>query len=87
MLKANKEETTGISALSQGLNKDAISTQNSQGLVGDLVALSQVRQKVVARNFAIFVLQLWQKVYKCVVENDRRIREEYVGWPSRSDQS
>jgi hypothetical protein len=86
MLKTNKEETTGISALSQGLNKDAISTQNSQGLVGDLVALSQVRQKVIARNFAIFVLQLWQKVYKCVVENDKRIRDEYVnGQPVQID--
>ena len=78
MLKQNKEETTGISALSQGLNKDAISTQNSQGLVGDLVALSQVRQKVVARNFAKFVMDLWVKVYRCVVENDRRERIEEV---------
>ncbi len=79
MLKMNKEETTGISALSQGLNKDAISTQNSQGLVGDLVALSQVRQKVVARNFAIFVLQLWHKVHRCVVENDNVARKEMLG--------
>jgi hypothetical protein len=78
MLKQNKEETTGISALSQGLNKDAISTQNSQGLVGDLVALSQVRQKVVARNFAMFVLELWEKVYKCIVENDSLDRIEQV---------
>lgn len=78
MLKTNKEETTGISALSQGLNKDAISSQNSQGLVENLVNLAQVRQKIVARNFAIFVLQLWQKVYKVVVENDRRMREEPI---------
>jgi hypothetical protein len=69
MLKQNKEETTGISALSQGLNKDAISSQNSQGMIGDLVALSQVRQKVVARNFAMFVLELWQKVYKVLKDN------------------
>ena len=39
MLKSNKEESTGISALSQGLNKDAISTQNSAALVDNLVDL------------------------------------------------
>lgn len=78
MLKDNKEEQTGISSLSQGLNKDAISTQNSQGLVGDMVALSQVRQKVVARNFAQFVMELYVKVYRCVVENDKRKRIEEV---------
>ena len=75
MLKENKEERTGISSLSQGLNKDAISTQNSQGLVGDLVALSQVRQKVIARNFANgFLVPLYLKVYRTVVENDKQER-------------
>lgn len=72
MLKENKEETTGISALSQGMNKEAISTQNSEGLVDNLVSLSQVRQRVMARNFARgFLTELYMKVYRLVVENEK----------------
>jgi ribosomal protein L29 len=72
MLKGNKEETTGLSSLSQGLNKDAISSQNSQGLVNDLVSLSQVRQKIIARNFAVFISDLFLKARKLVLENESR---------------
>ncbi len=71
MLKANKEESTGISALSQGLNKDAVSNQNSQGLVQDLVTLSQGRQKIIARNFAFdYLIPLYLEVYRLVLENE-----------------
>lgn len=70
LLKANKEETTGTSSLSQGLNKDAISTQNSQGMVQDLVTLSKQRAKVVARNFAHFLAELYIEVYRLTLEND-----------------
>jgi hypothetical protein len=73
MLKANKEESTGISSLSQGLNKDAISTQNSQGLIDNLVTLSQQRQKIVARNFALnFLAPLFLEVYRLVLENEKQ---------------
>lgn len=72
MLKANKEESTGISSLSQGLNKDAVSTQNSQGLIQDLVTLSQQRQKIVARNFADAVVRLYLEVYRLVLENESK---------------
>lgn len=72
MLKGNKEETTGISSLSQGLNKDAISSQNSQGLVDNLVTLSQVRQKIIARNFACFLSDLFLKARKLILENETR---------------
>jgi len=72
MLKSNKEETTGLSSLSQGLNKDAISSQNSQGMVNDLVNLSQVRQKIIARNFAMFVFDLFLACRKLVIENQTR---------------
>jgi flagellar basal body rod protein FlgB len=68
MLKDNKEENTGMSSLSQGLNKDAISSQNSQGLVEGLVTLSQVRQKVIARNFANVLGELYRKVRKLSIE-------------------
>lgn len=72
VLKANKEETTGTSSLSQGLNKDAISTQNSQGMVEDLVDLSKQRAKMIARNLAHFLQELWFEIYHLVLENDDR---------------
>lgn len=72
MLKGSKEETTGISSLSQGLNKDAISSQNSQGLVNDLITVSQTRQKIIARNFANFLSALFLKARKLVLENESR---------------
>ena len=72
MLKQNKEESTGISSLSQGLNKDAVSNQNSQGLVQDLVTLSQGRQKIIARNFANgWLIPLFLEVYRLVLENEK----------------
>lgn len=70
MIKSNKEETTGTSSLSQGLNKDAISTQNSQGMVEGLVQLSKQRAKVIARNFAQFLADLYLEVYQLTIEND-----------------
>lgn len=73
LIKSANEETTGISALSQGLNKDAISSQNSQGLVNDLVNMSQTRQKVIARNFAEnFLVPLYLKVYNIVLAKEKR---------------
>ena len=45
-------ELTGVSRLSQGLNKDAISKQNSAAMVEQLTTMSQQRQKIIARNFA-----------------------------------
>lgn len=75
MLQANKEERTGISSLSQGLNKDAISKQNSQGMVQDLVSLSQVRQKIMARNFAEqFLVPLYLKVHRLAIANEKTER-------------
>jgi hypothetical protein len=73
MLKMNNEQTTGISALSQGLDKNAISQQNSQGLVQDLVTLSQTRQKIVARNFAMdFLIPLYLEVYRLTIAHDKQ---------------
>lgn len=69
MLKSNKEESTGISALSQGLNKEAISTQNSSALVDNMVTLSQTRQKIIARNFAKFLADVYIGIYTLVLEN------------------
>lgn len=73
MLSDRREKLTGISDLSQGLNKDAISKQNSQEMVNDLISVSQIRQKIVARNFAEgFLRDLYTEVYMLVVENESR---------------
>lgn len=72
LLDADKEEATGVSQLSQGMNKDAISKQNSAGLVENLVSLSQQREKIIARNFANqFVKPLFLEVYRLVVSHER----------------
>jgi hypothetical protein len=73
LLDEDKEETTGVSKMSQGLNKDAVSKQNSQGMVEQLVGLSQQRQKIIARNFANqFLIPLYLEVYKLVIENEEQ---------------
>lgn len=82
-IKTQSEETTGISGLSQGLNKDAVSTQNSDAMIERLVGLSQTRQKVIARNFANgFLIPLYLKVYNLVIakENKKKIVELAGNW-------
>lgn len=64
LLDEDKEEVTGVSKLSQGLNKDAVSKQNSAGMVENLVGLSQQRSKIIARNFAVFIKELYLEVYR-----------------------
>jgi hypothetical protein len=72
-LKDRKEESTGISSLSQGLNKDAISKQNAQGLVDQLVTLSATRQKICARNFAYgFFTELMLEVIRLAIIHDKK---------------
>jgi len=72
LLDEDKEEVTGVSRLSQGLNKDAVSKQNSQAMVNDLVSLSQQREKIIARNFACFVKELYLRVYELVLANEKK---------------
>ena len=75
MLDEDKEDTTGVSKMSQGLNKDALSKQNSAALVEQLATMSQQRQKIIARNFATqFVKPLFQEVYQLVCENESQER-------------
>ena len=84
MLDEDKEDTTGVSRLSQGTNKDAVSKQNSAAMVEQLATMSQQRQKIIARNFANnFLKPLYQEIYQLCVENetDEKIVElagEYV---------
>jgi hypothetical protein len=75
MLDEDKEDVTGVSRLSQGLNKDAISNQNSQGMVEQLIGASMQRQKTMARAFASqFLGPLFLEVYRLAVENEKRER-------------
>lgn len=96
LLDDDKEETTGISKLSQGLNKDAISSQNSNDMVMGLVGLSQGRQKMIARNFANgFLKDLFLEVYLLMIENEtpeniqavtgRPLKVEPGSWPELRD--
>lgn len=79
MLKTDKEEKIGISALSQGLDKDAISKQNSGDMIHELITVSQLRQKIVARNFAEnFLRELYTDVYRLVLENESREKMKMV---------
>ena len=71
LLDEDKEEFTGTSKLSQGLNKDAISKQNSAAMVEQLATMSQQRQKIIARNFANqFIKPLFHEVSRLCVENE-----------------
>lgn len=71
-LDNDKEQLTAVSKLSQGLNKDVISKQNSADMVQTMMGSSQTRQKVIARNFATnFMAELFLKVYQLVIENEK----------------
>ena len=95
MVDQAREDTTGISRLSQGLDKGALSHQNSQGLVEQLTNNGQTRSKVMARRFAVqFLAPLYLKVYAVGIENDKQrmldINGSYVEvtpqqWRRRSD--
>ena len=80
MVDQAREDTTGISRLSQGLDKGALSHQNSAGLVEQLTSNSQVRSKVMARHFASqFLAPLYLKIYAVGIENDRERMLEVGG--------
>ncbi len=96
MLQDRREKLTGISELSQGLNKDAVSKQNSAEMVQDLISVSQIRQKIVARNFAEgFLRALYTEVYRLVVENENRqkiikvaggwVPVDFTAWPESAE--
>ncbi|API58459.1 hypothetical protein BSL82_03380 [Tardibacter chloracetimidivorans] len=75
MLDEDKEDSTGVSRLSQGLNKDAVSNQNSDAMVERLMSASMQRQKIMARQFANqFLKPLYLEVYQLVIENEKNER-------------
>ena len=86
LLTQNNEKSTGISSLSQGLNKDAISTQNSKGLVDNMMRASGQRGKIMARNFAFnFLVPLMIEIVRLgILYKDQRIIE-VAGVPMQID--
>lgn len=87
LLDASNEKSTGISALSQGLNKDAISTQNSQGLVDNMMKASGQRGKIIARNFANgFLVPLMIEVIRLAILHVKQPEFiEVAGMPLQCD--
>lgn len=73
LLDSQRDAQTGMSQLSQGLNPDAISKQNSGDMIHELISVSQLRSKIVARNFAEnFLRPLYVEVHRLVLENETR---------------
>lgn len=73
LLDSQRDAQTGMSQLSQGLNPDALSKQNSGDMVHELISVSQLRSKIIARNFAEnFLRPLYTEVHRLVVENETR---------------
>lgn len=75
LLDQDLEDTTGVSRLSQGLSKEALSNQNSQGMVQQLTTLSQKRLERMAGHFQRqFVNRLYCLVARLVIENEDEAR-------------
>jgi hypothetical protein len=86
LLSNNNEKSTGQSALSSGLNKDAISTQNSQGLIDNMMKASGQRAKIAARNFAYgFFTELMIEVIRLAIIHDKKRVIEVAGKPLEVD--
>jgi len=97
-LQYEREENTGVSRLSQGLNKDAVSKQNSAAMIEQLASIGAIRQKIVARNFSMFLGELYLLVYELLLGNlkdemayeitgGQWQRANVEGWQSRKDVS
>jgi hypothetical protein len=95
LLDTDLEDTTGLSRLSQGTDKNVISKQNSEGMVAELARKSEKRFRIVARRFAeTFLKPLAQLIYRLAQANDDRAIEVTVGgemqpttpiqWPASS---
>jgi len=72
LLDSKKEDVTGVSRLSQGLDKSALSNQNSQGLVEQLQTLSMQRTKIIARQFGEYVKELFYCINRLVLDYEDR---------------
>lgn len=73
-MEAMKESITGTSDLQQGLSKDVLSSQNSSDLVQAMATLGQQRAKIMARNFANFLSELYLSCYQLITENEKQAK-------------
>ena len=79
MLDQDKEERSGVSRLSKGMNNDALRYQNSADMVERLTNASQMRVMRAARDFAeSFFVPVCQYIYRLGVRNDKRTHEVEV---------
>lgn len=86
LLTENNEKSTGQSALSTGMNKDAISTQNSSALIDSMMKASGQRAKIAARNFAYgFFVPLMIEVVRLGILHDKKRVIDVAGEPMQVD--
>jgi stress response protein YsnF len=86
LLTDMNEKSTGISALSTGMNKDAISTQNSSALIDNMMKASGQRAKIAARNFAYgFFVSLMIEVVRLGILHDKQRVIDVAGSPLQVD--
>ena len=83
LLSDDKAQSTGMSSLSQGLNKDALSKQNSASLVDQMMTAGGQREKIAARNFAynFFVPLMIEIVRLAILNEDKSKVIELAGAP------
>lgn len=80
MLQENNEKSTGQSALSTGMNKDAVSTQNSSALIDNMMKASGQRAKIAARNFAYgYFVPLMIEVVRLGIIHDKKRMIDVAG--------
>jgi cellobiose-specific phosphotransferase system component IIB len=71
LMEQEKEQRSGSSRMSKGLDSDVISKQNSSDLITRYMNASNRRTMVMARNFAeCFLKPLMYDLYRLSIEND-----------------
>ena len=79
MLDQDKEERSGVSRLSKGMNNDAVRYQNAADMIERLTNASQMRVMRAARDFAeTFMIPMCQYIYKLGRRNDSKTYIEEV---------
>lgn len=68
MFNDDKEHISGVTKLSQGMNKDALSTQNAEGKVEMLISAAQSKQKDIARKFGDFIQDCFYLIYNTALD-------------------
>lgn len=75
ILEQEKEQRSGSSRMSKGLDSDVVSKQNSSDLITRYMNASNRRTMVMARNFAeCFLKPLMFDLYRLSMENDTQTR-------------